>query len=54
MDMSWEIIGEWILKASVVYGVYFISMFLMVGVSLAVYLILSCWHEKRGGEKDAE
>lgn len=52
--MSWETVGEWALKVLAVYVVYFMSIFLMVGVSLAVYLILSCWHEKRGGEKDAE
>lgn len=52
--MSWETIGEWALKALIAYGIYFVSVLLITGVPLAVYLILSCWHEKRGGEKDAE
>ncbi len=54
MNMSWEIVGEWVLKVLIIYVVYFVSAFLITGVPLIVYLILGCWHERRGGEKDAE
>jgi len=54
MNMSWEIVGEWVLKVLIIYVVYFVSAFLITCVPLIVYLILGCWHERRGGEKDAE
>ncbi len=52
MNMSWEIVGEWVLKALIIYVAYFVSAFLITGVPLAVYLILGCWHERRGGDNN--
>lgn len=51
MNMSWEIVGEWVLKVLIIYVVYFVSAFLITGVPLIVYLILGCWHERRGVRK---